>query len=242
MIDERALLQLWEQALLQAGLAREASLARAVGVDPEAAPVGVHRLTLLRVFGRLTGATTPLRCTCPHCAEALTFDVEPLALCASLEAAASVHDGEATHELETHGCQVTFRLPTLHDLMAAPQEDIDDFVQYLLARCVLRAEVAGQPVAAQALSPAVMGALSDAMERVDPAACFAFDVQCPGCGHAWSAPFDVAQGLWAVLQGRAERLLGDVDTLARRYGWSEEQVLAVPPLRRQAYLQLAMAG
>jgi hypothetical protein len=47
--------------------------------------------------------------------------------------------------------------------------------------------------------------------------------------------------LWMRLQLAAERLLLDVDALARAYGWSEAQVLALPPLRRAAYLQMVGA-
>mgnify|MGYP001788484044 CR=1 FL=1 len=39
----------------------------------------------------------------------------------------------------------------------------------------------------------------------------------------------------------AERVLLDVDALARCYGWTESEVLRLSPTRRAAYLQLAAA-
>ena len=36
----------------------------------------------------------------------------------------------------------------------------------------------------------------------------------------------------------AGRMLLDIHALARAYGWSESDILALPPRRRQAYLEL----
>ena len=47
--------------------------------------------------------------------------------------------------------------------------------------------------------------------------------------------------LWSELQSRAERLLLDVDALARAYGWTEPEILALSSTRRAAYLQLTGA-
>ncbi|MGH8445497.1 MAG: hypothetical protein ACREVL_09520, partial [Solimonas sp.] len=55
----------------------------------------------------------------------------------------------------------------------------------------------------------------------------------------WPALIDIAEALWQELRSRAEKILLEVDALASAYGWSEEQVLALSPVRRAAYLQLA---
>jgi hypothetical protein len=80
------------------------------------------------------------------------------------------------------------------------------------------------------------------MEALEPGAAVTFDLTCPECGAQWSAPMDCGDVLWSELQVRAERLLLDVDALARAYGWSESQVLALSPTRRAAYLQLIGSG
>jgi hypothetical protein len=115
-------------------------------------------------------------------------------------------------------------------------------VHTLLDRCVIDATEAGQRRDVRALPAALLQALSQRMDALDPAAHLAFDVDCPGCGVPWSASFDPGQALWSLLQGDAEQLLIDIDALARRYGWSETQILALPPLRRRAYLQLAQGA
>ena len=48
--------------------------------------------------------------------------------------------------------------------------------------------------------------------------------------------------LWQKVRAGAERVLLDIDMLARSYGWTEREVLRLSPLRRAAYLQMATAG
>ena len=64
-------------------------------------------------------------------------------------------------------------------------------------------------------------------------------IVCPACGAAYVADLDVAGFVWAELRASAQRLLGEVDTLARAYGWTEPDVLALGERRRAAYLELA---
>ena len=76
------------------------------------------------------------------------------------------------------------------------------------------------------------------IERLDPAAPVTFELACPACGDEWSAPLDVGEALWRELQRAAERSLTDIDALARAYGWTEDEVMGLSPIRRAAYLQL----
>ncbi len=51
---------------------------------------------------------------------------------------------------------------------------------------------------------------------------------------------DIASFLWKALHAWAKLMLGDVHELARAYGWTEADILALPsPTRRQIYLELA---
>ncbi len=65
---------------------------------------------------------------------------------------------------------------------------------------------------------------------------------CPGCGAGFVADLDVAAFIWAEFDLAAKRVLGDVDALARAYGWTEPDVLALGDTRRAAYLRLVRAG
>ena len=79
------------------------------------------------------------------------------------------------------------------------------------------------------------------MQALDPGAELSFALACPHCATPWTAALDLGELLWRKLRDAAERLLLDVDALARAYGWSEPEVLALSPLRRAAYLQMASA-
>ncbi|WP_125612921.1 phage baseplate protein [Specibacter cremeus] len=76
------------------------------------------------------------------------------------------------------------------------------------------------------------------LAAADPLARLEVALHCPACGHDWVAPFDVVGFLWAELHHWALRLLRDVHTLARAYGWAEKDILAMHPHRRRRYLEL----
>jgi hypothetical protein len=104
---------------------------------------------------------------------------------------------------------------------------------------VVSAESDGSPVPAAELPDDVIGELDEAMARHDPLGDVWLSMACPACGHGWKAAFDIADFLWRVLAHRARQLVADVHTLAMAYGWSETDILLVPPARRQLYLELA---
>lgn len=238
--DDHALLSLWEQALPLRAAAREALLAGACDGDAEAGSVGTQRRQLLAALRGWLGERPALRGRCPACGEAIGFELALAELLQALDG----NTAEGEQQLELGGWRLRFRLPRLQDIAAldarsAGAAEVETFVRQLLQRCVLAAEEQGRPRPVAMLPAAVADALSQRMEALDPAATLAFDLACPACGHAWSAPFDPAQALWACVQTAAERTLLEVDALASRYGWSEPQVLALAPARRRAYLQLA---
>ena len=61
-------------------------------------------------------------------------------------------------------------------------------------------------------------------------------------GEQFVADLDLASFVWAEVRARAQRLLRDVDVLARAYGWTEPEVLELTDRRREAYLALAEEG
>ena len=114
---------------------------------------------------------------------------------------------------------------TTADLIAAAEADGPDLRAGLLARCVTGSD--GQP-AADLPAPAIAKVMS-ALSAADPLADVRLAVTCGECGHQWDTTFDIASFLWTEICAAVERLLGDVHVLARAYGWSEAEVLAVGP-------------
>jgi hypothetical protein len=53
--------------------------------------------------------------------------------------------------------------------------------------------------------------------------------------------FDIASYFWDEINAWANRILREVHILASRYGWSERDILALSPWRRQFYLDMVNA-
>ena len=169
---------------------------------------------------------------CPHCEEALVFSfgVSDIRLVAEVEEATS-------YDFSLNGYLLRFRLPNSFDLGAiAGVGDVTSAHQLLLQRCVLEAEREGQAVSE--LPPDVVAGLVTQMGHCDPQADVTFDLSCAACGHQWEVLFDIVAFLWPKISARAKRLLRNVHTLARAYGWREADILSMSAVRRQFYLEM----
>jgi hypothetical protein len=232
-----ALLALWERALGQTSWARDNALLQALsdGATP-ARTLGERNARLMELHARWFGREVSLLSHCPACGTGAQFSAD----CEALAAQLPEIDAAPSHCLEAQGYLIEFRLPDSAVVAAASDEMIrDDFVRHLLDRCVLSCTREGESVPVRKLPVPVLEALSLRMETLDPCASVSFALECPQCATGWNAPLDVGQMVWQKVQAAAERLLLDVDALARCYGWTEPEVLSLSPLRRAAYLQLA---
>jgi hypothetical protein len=226
------LLLVWEEGLHSPPTTRPLALLGrlAPGRDTEELArlsVGRRDLELLGLREAAFGGRIEAVADCPDCDELLelSFDVSELEPGLSF---AGDH-----HELAADGLQVRFRLPATADLVAvAGEADVADARTELLARCVLDPP-------AESLPPTVREALVERMAELDPFANVEFELACPVCGGAGSVAFDIASFLWTELDTAARRTLQDIHVLASAYGWREEDVLALGPDRRRAYLELA---
>jgi hypothetical protein len=229
-------LDLWERALQLAPIERAVALAAAAGPadaahDAAALPLGRRDARLLELRGEPLGGMLDATARCPRCDERVEFS-PPLGPLVDAEPAAPA-------PLRRDGFVVRWRPPDSHDaLAAAGAADTDEAHAILLARCVLGATGPAGEVTADALPPAVRDALDAAIADADPLAEILVDLTCPACGEAFIADLDVASFVWAELDAGARELLEDVDALARAYGWTEPEVLALSDRRRAAYLRL----
>jgi hypothetical protein len=83
--------------------------------------------------------------------------------------------------------------------------------------------------------------LAERLAAGDPWAETLLALRCPACRHEWTVLLDTAAFVWTALRSRAQRLVHDVHTLARAYGWREADILAMSSWRREAYLELVGA-
>ena len=74
-----------------------------------------------------------------------------------------------------------------------------------------------------------------AMDKAHPLLAPSVDFECPSCGTHHDLAIDVVDLAWTALAERARVCLDDVVVLAGAFGWSEEDVLAVPAPRRAVY-------
>jgi hypothetical protein len=221
------LLAAWEQSEGQRPVDR--ALALLALADESAALAGLtvaerdERLVALRT--RLWGERLDAFAECPACGERLELAIDTGALGRAPEA--------SSWSVAAGGVEVRFRLPDSTDLAAAAAcRDPDQRRRVLAGRCVEDGPDGELP-------EGVIAAMAARMAEVAGPADAAVAIACPACEHQWEEALDVPAFVWHELSVAARRLLGDVDTLARTYGWSEEAVLALPPHRRHRYVELA---
>ena len=232
---EARTLAIWERAVGLDRWGRDDALAGALPGGP-AAPeaLGRRNAALLAIRSALFGADWPLRSRCPDCGAELEFVADARTL--AQELGAMQPPPPAAAAIAWRGATVALRAPTADDLRAVSRHlERAAAVRALLARCAEGLD----PVE---LDGAALDELGRAVEALDPAAVVSFALACPDCGRRWSAAVDVAEAVWSELRLAAERTLTDVDALARAYGWTEAEVLRLPPARRAAYLQLVGAA
>lgn len=243
------LLRLWELGLHAARLTREDALLQASGETPPPRALGARNAGLLAAHARWFGPALSLQSRCPACGEVIEYCVDSGAMAQSLRRSPPTRE-PALLTLGSH--HLRLRAPDADDLAQAEAAGDGQFEATLLATCVLpqqdeadepadRSTHATAAAAVTAWSEEVRAAALARIEALDPAASVGFDLQCPACNTAWLAPLDPGAVLWRKLQTGAERMLQEIDLLARAYGWREPDILALSPLRRAAYLQLVQA-
>jgi hypothetical protein len=224
---------LWERGTARHALDRSALLA--AFARPDLAPDAIARLplgevtaSLLRLREATFGAHIRSHVDCERCAQRLELALDVRTL---LQPAPPKET--AARSVDVAG--LCLRAPSLLDLAAvASQPDTECATRALLARCTLRGDAA-------AVSDAELQEVEDQLEALDPNADIAFNVRCPYCGHDSTAQLDAGALLWDEIEARAQALLGEVHALARAYGWSEGEILALGAARRAAYLALVDA-
>lgn len=226
MLTAAELLAMWERGAAHSQPAR--ALAFLAAAHPEAAaeellamPVGRRDAEILSLrrenFGdHFTGVTS-----CPACSMTVELGFTTADLLAAVaeprDGPLEVRSGERLHR---------FRLPDTADVMAAAASD--DPQRVLLERCTEEA-VPGEDAEA----------VAGAMHTSDPFAAVELTIGCPGCSAAFARSFDIVSYFWSELSARALRIAEEVHTLARAYGWREQDVLALSPWRRRLYMELA---
>jgi predicted nucleic acid-binding Zn-ribbon protein len=230
------LLQLWERTVDLGPVGRALGLAEAAGADPDrlrSAPYGQTSARVLDLRESLIGPDLAATAGCPDCGSRVEFTM-PLA---DLK---GPFPRSQESSLNLGGYDVRWRPATPEDLLEAAAAS--DPEATLRRRCLRATTAAGESVDPVSLPDAVADAAGDAMSFADPLADVQVQLTCPDCGVAFDADLDLASFVWTEVEARAKRVICEVDVLARAYGWTEPDVLALSEARRASYLRMALEG
>ncbi|MEU1973420.1 hypothetical protein ABZ477_17330 [Microbacterium sp. NPDC019599] len=213
--------------------ARAALLARAGGgADVERLPLGERDLLILRLRETLLGRAIVAQDACPDCGDMMEFSLDTDALARTAQGEPDI--------VRLDGFEVRVRALTGADVVAA--EASADPRAALLDSAVVGAVQDGDSVPPDALPARVQKAVEARAAATDPLAEISLDLTCAQCGAQWRSLLDPGEFVWQELQEWGRELLSTVHVLARSYGWTESDVLALPPARRRAYVKLALDG
>jgi hypothetical protein len=189
--------------------------------------IEVHR----RAFGDSLDAYTE----CPECQEPLEFSLSCALLAGDL-----IPREMLTKTVTIQGGDFILRAPNSRDAAAAAaSENLDAARRVLLTLCATPGGGSGQDI--DALPEPTQAVIAGELAAMDSRAETLLDLVCPACAHAWQGIFEIMTFLWTAIRVRARRLLQEVDVLARVYGWTETNILAMSETRRGLYVQMAMA-
>lgn len=191
---------------------------------------------LLELRERIFGPRLDSRAACPACGTQLEASLLARDLRAGLAAFET-----ADFPAAISGYNLRFRLPNSLDLLAIlPSREPTAARSMLLERCLVSFE--GSPESTfnsrDALPPEVLEAVAQGLNALAPLTDTELSLTCAACGHTWEASLDFPAFFWAEITAWAHRLLVEIHTLAKSYGWHEADILALTPGRRQIYLDM----
>ena len=125
-----------------------------------------------------------------------------------------------------------FRLPTLRDQLATREFPTDQARRELLLRCTDAAPASDQE----------FDAVEHAMETVGPLIAGTIAADCPHCHfHEDTMRFSIQQYLLDALAFERRFLPAEVHCVARTYGWSRREIMAMPTSERRQHVRMILA-
>ncbi|MEL6773711.1 MAG: hypothetical protein AAFP23_03050 [Pseudomonadota bacterium] len=206
----------------------ETTLATVGGLTPDPAALSVgDRQHLVRLIGaELAGDTRWLTSRCGECGEGFDFRVTLSALPVK-----PAGEGYPDVPVTLRGRPYRLRVPTGADQAAiAAIEDEEAALAALIDRLLSGQDA---PPAAD-LTAAEIARIEAALEDAAPEVATEVLATCHACG----AENRVGVDPYMALGEAGDGILAEVHVLARRYHWSEAEILSLPRRRRAAYLAL----
>lgn len=199
--------------------------------------IGQRDALLFELREQTFGGKLDVFVECPQCCERLEFSL-PLAPLRNLSEAQPFDPGHDLDVIEER-MKMTFRLPDSRDLAAVIESGTTETARAMLVeRCIIEASIDGKRISANDVPDIIIAKLVARMAECDPVADILLNLDCPSCNTGWQQPFDIVSFFWAEITVQAKRLLREVHTLARAYGWAEGAILSLSAARRNFYLEM----
>lgn len=201
--------------------------------------VGQRDSLLLKLREMMFGSEIESVVECPKCSERLElmFDIS--------DVRAKSGDSKIGQSflLNSVGYKIRFRLPDSTDMEAIVRcQDADEARSRLIERCIIEIKRSNQKsrqkIEAKQLPLKLIELLVERMAESDPQANIQIEFSCPACQQVWTTVFDIVSFLWSEIDERAQRILREVHAIASVYGWDEKDILEMPAVRRNSYLEM----
>jgi hypothetical protein len=234
------LLAAWDEAQDDHELQRPLTLLAMALPDVERShleemPIAGRNRLLLQLRWLSFGPTLTGLAGCPSCGGSLEFSLPVRAVLEQLAA----HEPDDPIEWREQDRHLQLRAINTSDLLAALDMPDAAVEELLRARCLSVdgvEEATSTTASAHALSDSTT--VRERFERLHAATELRCALVCPQCSSNASLDLDIAHFLWLEVRHAAQRLIGDIHTLACHYGWKERDIANLSDQRRNEYLKL----
>jgi hypothetical protein len=196
-------------------------------------PISTRIQRLLTIYALTEGSQTIAmaeRCRFPGCGSAFEFELS----IPDLLAQASKAEDQLQLEIPmSSGLPLVFRRPTGRDQQLWRKMIFPD--TQAAAVGVARSLLVDQGDADR-LTPELLKPIGDAFFQFDPLAAFEVCARCSQCARENELPLSLEKICLRAFHIRQKTVLSEIDALASAYGWSEQQILAIPRRRLWRYL------
>jgi hypothetical protein len=199
--------------------------------------IGQRDNRLLALRERIFGEALHGEAVCPDCNERveISFNINEIR-------AESTGSDNQESELAFGDYRIRFRVLNSWDLAAIAGCTNDERARSLIIeRCLVQIVRNEVPIDSNQIPEEVIRKAEQAIAERDPQAEILLDLNCPECGGQWQLLFDIVTFLWTEITAKAKRLLWEIHSLAKAYGWTEAEILELSDGRRQIYLEMTSA-
>lgn len=197
--------------------------------------IGTRDGYLLTIREQIFGPKLESVIECPECSEQLEFVLN------ILDIRKPDDFGENVSELEVKqgDYKIRFRPPNSLDLAEiVGQNNASEARKQLIQRCILNAKRKERRISPKKLPKKILETIEQKLGETEVLAEINLSLNCASCNRKWKMVFDISAFLWTEICALTQRLLQEVHILARTYGWSETDILAMSATRRYLYLQM----